>query len=298
LVWVPAGSFLPQSAAISYDSATGIGTVSGWTVATGLPSDWMVIPDQWGTRLPVAADPTNTNVFYLFHAGTGMLYTSSNGGVAWKGTATGISTISTGDGNEWWLNAVPGTNKNTELYVAVAKHGLWKSSNAGAAFAKLSAVSSVTAFAVSGRATSPLAPQLLLLGEVNSGSTAFYLSMNRGSSWSSVGMPIGIITNPDAMTGDDWVSTRFYLTSGGGGVYGLNITGGSVADAVVSSGAEPAHQAAISTLAVIAICLAAILVAVAVVLVAAVLLLRRHRQELRSDAAAADCPFHPLTSTD
>lgn len=169
-----------------------------------MPTPWSIIPDQWGTRQPVAADPTNSNRFYIYQGAIATLYVSTNGGKSFTGYATGITTISAAAGNFWWIFTAPGatTASNTELYIAINGKGLWKNANVvgtPGAFTKVAAVTSLTSFGVGGRGTSPLQVQLVLLGQVNSGALAFYYSNDRAATWTSLGMPQGIVTNPGAL---------------------------------------------------------------------------------------------------
>jgi len=282
LVWVGAGSTLPHTAAVSYNSATGVGSVSGWAQSTGLPTPWMIIPDQWGTRNPIAADPTDPNRFYIYQAATSTLYVSTNGGKSFTGYATALPHVSSSGGHIWWIFTAPGASvaANTEVYIGLQSAGLWKNANvrtSPTAFTKVAAVNSLTTFALGGRNTSPRQVQIVVIGQVNSGPLAFYYSNDRGATWTSLGLPKGLHGGPGGMQGDDFVSNRFYISTGDTGFAVLNFTSSFTARAAVDgdSSASSSHSH-LAPAVVAAICVAAVVVAV-VAVVAAVFVYKRHQ---------------------
>ncbi|MFD5316276.1 cellulose binding domain-containing protein [Streptomyces sp. NPDC127098] len=180
----------PEGAGVHYS----VGFGNSWTASQGIPQ---------GAR--VEADRVNPSRFYGVHQGT--FYVSTNGGASFTAAATGLPT---GDVR---FAAVPGRGGDIWL----AGGGLWRSTDSGTSFARISAIDADTVGF--GAAAPGAAYQTLYSSGVVAGVRGIYRSTDTGATWVRI--------NDDehqwawtgaAITGDPRVFGRVYVSTNGRGV--------------------------------------------------------------------------------
>lgn len=184
---------------------------NSWTAATGAPTGAVNAADVWSKDFSLAADCVDENKFYLFKSG--FLYTTTNGGGAWSKMNT---TAIPGKNSYLFVAARPGTNG--EVWISLDKNGLYRSTNSGTTFTKISALSTSQAFCWGAPAPSSGIPAVYSYGTL-SGVEGMYRSTDLGVSWdridiSSQTFPAGV----KALAGDRQVFGRVYVGTGGMGV--------------------------------------------------------------------------------
>ena len=187
LVWSPQGT------GVYYSTTRG----SSWTASTGLP-----------TGAVVESDRVNPKTFYAYAAGK--FYTSKDGGATF--TASSAALPSTG---RLHFHAVPGVAG--EVWFA-GSTGLLRSTDSGATFTKVSAVTSGinVAFGKAAPGQSHLA--VFLVGTVD-GVTGVFRSDDNGTSWVRINDDAHQYGNAgDALAGDPRVFGRVYLGTNGRGI--------------------------------------------------------------------------------
>lgn len=195
-VWSPAG------AGVQY--TTGFGT--SWQASSGIPAGAVVESDR--------VDP---KVFYGFKSGD--FYVSSDGGATFTAsTATGLPS-----GDSVRFKALPGAKGDVWLAGGATDgaYGLWRSTDAGATFTKLSGVEQADTIGF-GKAATGASYQTLYTSAKIGGVRGIFRSTDKGATWTRI--------NDDAhqwgwtgaaITGDPRVYGRVYVsTNGRGVVYG------------------------------------------------------------------------------
>jgi hypothetical protein len=176
-----------------------VGFGNSWTQAQGLPTESIVESDR-----------VNASKFYGFNGG--QFYVSTNGG------ATFTQTAATGLPSTGKFKALPGVEGDVWLS---GDTGLFHSTNSGASFTKVSAVTKAVSVGFGKAATGKTYPALYSMATVG-GVTGVYRSDDTGATWIRINDDQHQYGNAgDAITGDPRVYGRVYLgTNGRGIVYG------------------------------------------------------------------------------
>ncbi|TDC70413.1 xyloglucanase [Micromonospora sp. KC606] len=184
-----------------------VGFGTSWTAATGIPANAVVESDR-----------VDKNTFYGFRGGR--FYVSTNGGASFTATAaTGLP--STGDVR---FKALPG--RSGDIWLAGAG-GLWHSTNSGASFTKLPAVTSSISVGFGKAAPGQTYPALFVIGTVD-GKHGVYRSDNAGAAWVRINDDQHQYGNAgEALTGDPRVYGRVYLGTNGRGIMVADRQGGN-----------------------------------------------------------------------
>jgi len=190
IVWVPKDSA---------GSVTGNRGAS-WSAVTGLPSG-----------ATVESDRVNPARFYAVHNGT--FYVSTDGGVSFRATVSGLPAGSTK------FKAVPG--REGDIWLTTGHGGLYRSTNSGASFTKVGSVTQ--AYTVGfGRAAPGRSYQAIYLSGVIDGVDGVFRSDDTAASWVRINddqHQYGWIGQ--TITGDPRVYGRVYFgTNGRGIIYG------------------------------------------------------------------------------
>jgi xyloglucan-specific exo-beta-1,4-glucanase len=210
----------PDGAGVHYTTSNG-GT---WTASTGIPA---------GAQ--VRSDRVNPNTFYGFFNGT--FYVSTNGGASF--TATGAAGLPS-SGQFKTVAGQPG-----HVWLAGGTGGLWRSTDSGASFAKLSLVQEADTIGFGKAATGQSYPALYTSARIG-GVRGIFRSDDVGASW--------IRINDDqhqyawtgkAITGDPRVYGRVYIATNGRGIIYGDLAGGG--DPMVPAAPSALTATAVST---------------------------------------------------
>jgi len=195
---------------------------SSWTQSRGIPDNAIVESDR-----------VNPNRFYGF--ADGRFYVSVDGGATFSATVTsGLPTSGVR------FKAVPG--REGDIWVA-GEGGLWRSTNGGASFTRVSGVSSSVNIGFGAPAPGRSYPALYLVGDVD-GVTGVYRSDDTGATWVRINDDAHQYGNMgEAITGDPRVYGRVYLGTNGRGILYADPVGGPTSSPTASSSASPTHSA-------------------------------------------------------
>jgi hypothetical protein len=186
VVWSPAG------AQVNFSTNNG----SSWTQSAGIPS---------GAR--VGSDRVNPMKFYGFANGT--FYVSTNGGANFTAAATGLPSNSK-------FKAVPG--REGDIWLAGAEGGLWRSTNSGASFTRVTSVEEANTIGFGMAAPGQSYMALYSSAQVN-GVRGIFRSTDAGATWVRINDDQHQYGSTDAaITGDPRVFGRVYISTNGRGV--------------------------------------------------------------------------------
>jgi photosystem II stability/assembly factor-like uncharacterized protein len=193
VLWCPALS----AAYVSSDAG------ATWSVSNGSSS---------GVSLTPVADSVNGQLFYLWNSSNRNLLVSTDGGLNFTTAATGLNSSLA------IFRSVPGHTGH--LWSAANDGGLYRSTNSGASFNKLSNVVSAYRVAFGKAAPSASHPAVFIWGKVGT-TVGFYRSDDTGATWVRINDDLHNFGYQRDIAGDPRVHGRVYLaTSGRGVVYG------------------------------------------------------------------------------
>jgi len=205
LVWVSPG------AVPSYSTDNG----TTWSPCAG-----NLTPGSQGEQALIASDRVNPQKFYLYIPSTGVVHVSTDGGASFLAGATvglwgdGMSAVYGQEGNVW----VACEDGN------VSNSGLWRSTDSGASFGKLSSVGSVRSVGFGRSADGTGHPAIYIFGEVG-GAWGFYRSEDVGAHWTRLNDIAHQFGNITQVTGDPRIYGRCYVAAAGRGIlYGDIVT--------------------------------------------------------------------------
>ncbi|KAJ3122809.1 hypothetical protein HK098_002462 [Nowakowskiella sp. JEL0407] len=197
---------------------------ASWTATTGL---------QQGSY--IAADRVNPKKFYAFNLGT--FYLSTDGGSTFKAGPTLPSTSASSINRP--IKAVPGIEGS--VFITLGTAGLFKSTDSGATFTKVSSVSACTSIGFGKAATGSSYPvALYIVGTVDS-LDAVFRSDDGGSSWTRINddaHQYGLNAAP--ITGDLRTFGRVYVGA-------LGIVYGTRSGSVVVTSSSPVIKTTTTT---------------------------------------------------
>ncbi|MEX0685115.1 MAG: hypothetical protein WD267_09325 [Balneolales bacterium] len=182
-----------------------------WKQAEGAPENAVRLTDIWNKDFALSADLVDGERFYLFHEGK--LFASTDGGATWE--AQNETDLPDQSG---YLNVVSAPGMLGEVWVSLDKNGLWKSSNGGKNFTKVSSLGSVSLITWGAAAPGASNPSAYAYG-TQGGKWGLYRSVNMGGSWTRINnddyqFPAGA----KALAGDRNVFGRIFVGSGGFGI--------------------------------------------------------------------------------
>ena len=186
VVWSPAG------AQVNLSTNNG----SSWTQSQGIPS---------GAR--VGSDRVNPMKFYGVANGT--FYVSTNGGANFTAAATGLPADSK-------FKAVPG--REGDIWLAGAEGGLWRSTNSGSSFIRVTSVEEADTIGFGMAAPGQSYMALYSSAQVN-GVRGIFRSTDTGATWVRINDDQHQYGSTSAaITGDPRVFGRVYLSTNGRGI--------------------------------------------------------------------------------
>jgi photosystem II stability/assembly factor-like uncharacterized protein len=222
----PTNNFGAGPIAISADGKTIV-----WTPRRGEPNYSVDQGSHWtacagiSSGVRVVADPVNPAQFYACDARAGQVLISTNGAASFTPTAAAFPPAENSGG--WGgtgitLSATPGRKGN--LWLAFRSHGLYHSTNAGAAFTKLDTVQEAYSLGFGKAAPGKKFPALYLAGKAGN-LQALFRSDDAGASWVRINDDQHQYGWISSVTGDPRIYGRVYFATGGRGViYGDQAT--------------------------------------------------------------------------
>lgn len=185
-----------------------------WTAIPTLPKGILLGGNNvfsTGPRFPLAADKVNGKKFYVYHYGR--LYVSDDGGQTFARGATLPHSYPT---DPLTLETTPG--KEGDIWIGIAKHGLFHSTDSGATFTKIDDIDSVDFLGV-GKASpsNPDIPAVYVLGKMGEVEKSLFGSIDNGETWTDLGVP-AIGKSPFCMTADRRVFGRVFFGTSGNGI--------------------------------------------------------------------------------
>jgi photosystem II stability/assembly factor-like uncharacterized protein len=203
MVYIAGGS----GGAVYYSTNRG----SSWSAASGAPTGAVNAIDVWSKDFSITADCVNGDKFYIYK--TGRLYATTDGGATWSQQN---STAIPNKNSYLFVAARPGTAN--EVWVSLDGNGLYKTTNGGTTFSKVTALSTCTAFAWGAPASGSSTPTLFAYGTIG-GVKGMYRSTDLGASWDQIDngtqkFPAGV----KGLAGDRSVFGKVYVGTGGRGV--------------------------------------------------------------------------------
>jgi photosystem II stability/assembly factor-like uncharacterized protein len=182
-----------------------------WEESKGFPEGTNVMDDYWDKYYPISSDKVAGNKFYIFTKN--YVYVSED----WGRTYTQAFQID-GDENTIYINAAPGMEG--EVWASKGAAGLWRSSDSGKTFKKVSAVNSCVSFGFGKSAPDYDNPALYVFGEID-GLEALYRSVDMGDTWERISgeknSKLGDM--PGVIVGDSRTFGLVYVGSDGRGFY-------------------------------------------------------------------------------
>ncbi|MER6492457.1 WD40/YVTN/BNR-like repeat-containing protein [Streptomyces griseorubiginosus] len=172
---------------------------------------WSEVPTFPKGATPVA-DPADPKRFYAYDTDTGTLYASTDGGLSFTAGATGLPSGDT----QFELVAAPG--RVGDLWLSVKWNGLYRSTDGGATFTKLTSCWASYTLGFGKAAEGADYPALYLVGSTES-ITAVYRSDDEARTWVRI--------NDDrhqwgwtgeTISGDPRVYGRVYIATNGRGI--------------------------------------------------------------------------------
>jgi photosystem II stability/assembly factor-like uncharacterized protein len=202
MVYIAGGT----SGAVYYTTDRG----ASWTAATGAPVGSVAAVDVWSKDFSIAADCVDGNRFYIYKSG--FLYATTNGGASWAQQNT---TAIPAKNSYLFVTARPGTTG--EVWVSLDGNGLYRTTNGGTTFTKISALSTSTAFSFGAPATGTTVPTAYSYGTLG-GVLGMYRSTDLGVNWDKIDASQKFPAGVKAIAADRQVFGKVYVGTGGRGV--------------------------------------------------------------------------------
>lgn len=193
-------------AALSTDGSTIVWSPSGAGayVSTDVGATWTACAGLSGTDVMLVSDRVNPRRFYSIVGGT--LYASNDGAKTFSAKASNLS------GN--YLRAVPGLEGNIWL---AGGNGLYRSTDGGASFAKISTSDWVSHVGFGKAAPGASHPAVYANGYVGT-AIGIYRSDDAGANWVRVNDDLHQWGGTSVVIGDPKIYGRFYLAANGRGI--------------------------------------------------------------------------------
>lgn len=217
---------------------TDVGGAFRWLPET---SSWLPLNDDLGKDdsqltgvLSLALDPNDANRVYLASgqylpswAQNGAILRSTDRGVTWSRSNLPIKLGGNSDGRSTGERLQVDPNLGSILFLGTNQDGLWKSTNAGQTWAKVSSFAPPSATLVvfdPRTGTSGNATQTIYVGVNSTSSASLYRSTDGGGTWAAVpGIPGGVLPHHAKLSADGTLYVTFNNSLGPNGV-----TAGSV----------------------------------------------------------------------
>jgi photosystem II stability/assembly factor-like uncharacterized protein len=181
-----------------------------WEVSQNAPENVAIMKDVWFRDHVLASDMVDGS-FYIFKEG--ILYRSIDG-VYWTAKQTIPEPSVTGV----FKSVVPVPGSPGEIWISLDKDGLWKTTDAGNTYSRVSAFKDARLITWGAPAPDSAYPTAYCYGTVES-KWGLYRSIDKGENWVRINddkhqFPAGV----KAIAGDRNVFGRIYVGSGGSGI--------------------------------------------------------------------------------
>jgi len=180
---------------------------SAWSVVSGVDGAYVV------------GDPENANVFYAYDRKSGKFFKSDDKGVTFSEAS------SPGTSNFQKFRLVPG--KEGDIWLPLTDNGLARSTDGGAVFEQIAAVSYCEAVGFGKAAEGRDFPTVFIFGTVGD-ITGVFMSIDEGENWWRANdgeHEYGGLANGEFVVGDMNVYGRVYMSTAGRGIVYGDITG-------------------------------------------------------------------------
>ncbi|RNI31269.1 T9SS type A sorting domain-containing protein [Rufibacter latericius] len=199
LVWAPGGT-----SSLFYSTNRG----SSWSAASGVSK----------SDLKPKADRVNARKFYVYDPEAGRVLVSTNGGTSFSAAATNLPVVASWQ--LWASNIYPTYGIEGDLWLTNLNGGLYRSTNSGGAFTKVTNVQEATKVGFGKAEEGSTYPAVFIVGKVND-QVGFFRSDDAGATWVRINDDQHQFGGVNDITGDPRVFGRIYVaTAGRGIVYG------------------------------------------------------------------------------
>jgi photosystem II stability/assembly factor-like uncharacterized protein len=187
---------------------------SGFYYSTDQGSSWTASSGSVPAELKPVSDRVNSQKFYVYDAENGKVWVSTDGGASFSAQASDLPTF---PGYQLWLTRIR-TVFGVEGDIWLANlNGLYRSTNSGTSFTKLTNVESAVAVSFGKAAPGETYPAVFIVGTIN-GTHGFYRSDDTGATWVRINDDQHRYGTVVTVTADPRVYGRFYVAGSGRGI--------------------------------------------------------------------------------
>jgi sugar lactone lactonase YvrE len=204
------GSTTGNGGTARFSNPTGIASSpDGYNLYVADTANHTIRRGYHGNTLTPLADRVDGLRFYLWDGTAKRLLTSTDGGVSFSQVATGMNTAFA------LFRTVPG--QNGHIWVRAGSSGIYRSTNFGGTFAKLSSVAEVYQFDFGKAKPGNTHPAVFIWGKVGT-TVGFFRSDDTGATWTRINDNLHNFGYQNDIAGDPRVYGRVYLATSGRGV--------------------------------------------------------------------------------
>lgn len=198
-----------------------------WKECRELPGGVMTGTSAYDLRHPLESDKVNGSKFYAFHTrNDGEFYRSDDGGFNWKLVNTDIPGLGSGATGAFPLRIAAAPFMEGNVWAALGTNGLYKSSNSGETFTKISyfSVASLVDFGAN-KPNSTLPTAYVHGKEATTGQWGVFRSTDMGNSWELITPDDKPFARPMVMEADRKLYGRLYISDEAVGISYGELTG-------------------------------------------------------------------------
>ena len=201
----------PKKFVVTVSEGQALQTIDGgasWRQVWGLPKG---VRGPWNWSQPLVADGVNGNRFYYYANGT--VYRSDDGGLSFHPVNTSVP--------KEQMNSIKTMPEvEGEVWVSLDKQGLYRSTDGGRKFSKISQVKRANLFSFGKPPNNSVIPSLYLYGTIANQTEGLFLSLDRGQTWSNINQrrtPIG--SQPNVLEASKQQFGLVFVGTNGRGIY-------------------------------------------------------------------------------
>lgn len=209
--------WLPQESVPYFSDDDG----STWKAVKGVPAGAMKGDRIFRSEQPLCADKVSASVFYVYNGTDGKFYRSVKGGAAFEH----VSTLPLPLGHNMDFARITFQKVDTapgmegEVWVSLNDNGLYRSSDGGRHFVKITGVERAFNFSFGKNAPGRTNPSVFVYGIVN-GINGIFRSDDLGKTWIRISTDEQKVGNdPRVMIGDRQIHGRVFIGTGGSGYF-------------------------------------------------------------------------------
>ncbi len=205
-----AGSTTGNGGTARFSNPTGIAsTPDGYNLYVADTANHNIRRGYHGNTLTPLADRVDPLRFYLWDGTAKRMLTSTDGGVGFTVVATGVNSAFSG------FRTVPSFNGH--IWARAEDSGLYRSTNFGATFTKLTAVASAYRIDFGKAKPGSSHPAAFIWGKIGT-TVGFFRSDDTGATWTRINDNLHNFGYQNDLAGDPRVYGRVYLATSGRGV--------------------------------------------------------------------------------